>query len=183
MLHSFLLAARFLCLSGLSAGCDGLFVQCLSVFIDGRAIGRVAHVVPHRRAVGAGGGSVDVVTEELGSQVVLARTPSVAGFTPVDLREAVRVGTFGVQHHTHKLSVVVWSLGTFPERRGEGVVHEPRIRPVWRDGRSRVVAAVVVKLIVVSLVDVSLLDRLGILPVVPTGARRRKHDVLMVQYL
>src|SRR5215204_7718686 len=107
MLHSFLLAARFLCLSGLSAGCDGLFVQCLTVFIDGRAIGRVAHVVPHRRAVGAGGGSIDVVTKELGGQVVLARTSRVVVYSPVDLREAAEgaVGSHvGVQHYTDKLT-------------------------------------------------------------------------------
>src|SRR5829696_8752377 len=93
-LHSFLLAARFLCLSSLSSGFDRLFVQFLTVLVDGRTIGRVAHVVPDRRTVGPSGGCVDVVTEELGGQVVLARTPRVTGYTPVDLREAFGVGTF-----------------------------------------------------------------------------------------
>ena len=65
------LAARLLGLGGLVAGGDRLVVELLAVLVDGRAVGAVAHVVPHAGAVVVGRRGVDVVAEELGGQVVL----------------------------------------------------------------------------------------------------------------
>src|SRR5215217_889113 len=75
-----------------------------------------------------------------------------------------------MQHYPDKLPVVARSLGAGSERRGEGVVHEPRIRPVRRDGRGRIIASVF-----------TLLDLPGCPPVFSTGVRGSEHDVLVVQ--
>src|SRR6266852_9904176 len=55
--------------------------------IDGRAVDRVASVVPDRRSVCPGGGRVDVVAQELTHQVVLAAGAGIARSAPVHLSE------------------------------------------------------------------------------------------------
>src|SRR6266852_8954102 len=55
--------------------------------IDGRAVDRVASVVPNRRPVCPGGGCVDVVAQELTQQVVLAARARISGSAAVHLRE------------------------------------------------------------------------------------------------
>src|SRR5438045_9580108 len=58
--------------------------------VDRRAIRAGARVVPYPDAIGACGGRVDVVPEELGYEVVLTRCSRVARRSSVDFRERPR---------------------------------------------------------------------------------------------
>src|SRR5215207_4790986 len=147
LLHTGLLAAGLLGLCRAGTARDSLFVQLLAILVDDRAVGCIPHVVPHRGAVGSRGCSVDVVSQELGREVVLARASGVTRLTSVNLRKPPdRSGCFvvGVQHHTDQLTltVVTGTFSTLAERGREGVVDEPCVCPVRRDGRCRIVAAV-----------------------------------------
>src|SRR5439155_24120901 len=64
--------------------------------VDRRAVEREARVVPDTDAVGSRGGCVDVVAEELGNEIVLARCSRIAGGATVDLTE--RAGRCAAAH-------------------------------------------------------------------------------------
>jgi hypothetical protein len=166
---------RLLGLGGRRAGLDRHVVQFLPVGVDLRTVGAVADVVPHGRAELTRRGCVDVVAEELGRQVVLARVPRVPGRPAMLLGERTHraVGRHvRVQDYADELPVVIGTLGALPERRGERVVDDPHVRAVRRDRGSRVVAAV------------ALLGDVGqIGPRVTAVRRGAEQDALVVQRL
>jgi len=86
-------------------GGRGIRLSCRPPRVDCRAVGCVSHVVPDRDAVGAGRGSVHIVTEELQEQVVLARSSRISGratvqFTPRARRSISADGR--VLHHAYQ---------------------------------------------------------------------------------
>ena len=107
-------------------------------------VGTVAHVVPHCGAIRARRGRVDVVTEELGRQVVLRRAARVARVPAVDLGERTDCSAahIGVHHHADERPRVRGSFRAVLERLGERVVHEPHVGAVRGDCGCRVVAAI-----------------------------------------
>src|SRR5713226_3888417 len=97
--------------------------------VDGRAVDRVASVVPDRRPVCPGGGCIDVVAEELTHQVVLAAGAGIARSAPVHLSElSGSQRTYrGVKKNTNEQTR---RRGERLVRRREGVVNDVDVRAV-----------------------------------------------------
>src|SRR5258707_15464437 len=86
-------------------GGRGIRLSCRPPRVNCRAVGCVAHVVPDRDAVGAGRGSVHIVTEELQEQVVLGRSSWISGRAAVQFTPSARrsISTDGrVLHHAYQ---------------------------------------------------------------------------------
>ena len=128
-------AARLLRLRRLAAGLHRLVVQRLPVGVDRRAVGCPADVVPHRGPVGAAGGGVDVVTEELRRQVVLAEpraSPAAPRWTWANA--PTPPAAVGVQDDADELRSFAGPDRALPERRRAKRCRRPR--PPCRPARS-----------------------------------------------
>ena len=97
--------------------------------VDGVAVRRSAHVVPDAGAVRVRRGGVDVVTEELGGEIVLRRAARVARLAAVNLRER-GLRPVRVEHDAHELPVVRQPDRAVAEQRGERVVDDPDVLAV-----------------------------------------------------
>src|SRR5438876_10153688 len=109
--------------------------------VNGRAGGRVAGVVPDRRAVGVRRDGVDIVAEKFQPQVVLAGAPRVARRAPVEIREPAEHATADVRMLDDP-DQRSQARGVVAERRRERVVDEVGVPSIWRDRDRRVVAAI-----------------------------------------
>src|SRR5207249_4679025 len=80
-------------------------LRCGAPYIDRWAIGRIARVVPHSCPVRGRCHCVDIVSEKLQPQVVLAGTARVAGRTPMEFTPSKWRATTAnncMLHHTHQ---------------------------------------------------------------------------------
>src|SRR5205823_14422272 len=109
--------------------------------VYGRAISRVADVVPDCCAVCVRRDGVDIVAQELEPQVVLAGAPWVARRAPVELRECAEHATADVcmLDDANQRSQ---ARGVVAERRRERVVDEVGVPSIWGDRDRRIVAAI-----------------------------------------
>ncbi len=106
-----------------------------------RAVCCIAGVVPNRRAIRAGGHGINVVTQELADQVILAAATRVARCASMDLREGTRHSRCHLCMEDDSNQAAQSARGGL-ERRREGVVHHVDVLAIRRDRRSCVVAVV-----------------------------------------